>query len=144
MAPPWRSDPGQTPTPQRRTRARSLRRALTEPEKRLWNHLRRRLPLEGSHFRRQVPIGPYVADFCCLSAMLVIEVDGNQHGFAANRAHDEERTLFLNARGFRVLRFTNAEVMTSINVVLDTTLAALASTTPTPNPSPQGGGGGAS
>ncbi|HEX2136601.1 MAG TPA: DUF559 domain-containing protein, partial [Microvirga sp.] len=86
MTPSWRHDPGQTPTASRRRRARALRRALTEPEKRLWRHVRHRLPIVGTHFRTQVPIGPYVADFCCL-----IEVDGNQHGFEANQVRDGKR-----------------------------------------------------
>jgi very-short-patch-repair endonuclease len=98
---------------------------MTEPEKRLWWHLRHRLPVEGSHFRRQVAIGPYVADFCCLTARLVVEVDGNQHGFDANLARDDARTAVLAAEGFHVLRFANADVTRAIDAVLDTIAAAL-------------------
>ncbi|MCB5174360.1 peptide chain release factor N(5)-glutamine methyltransferase [Microvirga lenta] len=77
------------------------------------------------HFRRQVPIGPYVADFCCLGSRLVIEVDGNQHGFECNAVHDRRRTDYLNGRGFQVIRFANRDVMTAIDDVLDTIRAAL-------------------
>ena len=114
---------------------------MTEPEKRLWRHLRQRLPVERTHFRRQVPIEGYVADFCCLKARLVIEVDGNQHGFDANAQRDAARTEALKSRGYRMLRFSNREVMTAIDIVLDTILAALGPSPPTPGPSPQGGGG---
>jgi very-short-patch-repair endonuclease len=120
--------------------ARTLRRHATEPERRLWWHLRHRLPTEGTHFRRQVAIGPYVADFCCRGARLIVEVDGEQHGFDDERVRDERRTAFPEQRGFRVLRFSNREVMTSIDVVLDTIYAALGPTPPTPDPSPRGGG----
>ena len=110
---------------------------MTGAEKRLWWHLPRRLPVEGSHFRRQVAIGTYVVDFCCLPVRLVIEVDGNQHAFHQALAYDEKRTAFLKAQGFRVLRFSNYDVMRDIDVVLDTIQAALVPTTPTPGPSPQ-------
>jgi very-short-patch-repair endonuclease len=116
-----------------------MRRAMTEPERKLWKALRWRLPIAATHFRRQVPIGPYIADFCSHGAGLVIEVDGNQHGDDAMRLRDAARTANLNAQGYRVLRFSNHDVMTSIDVVLDTIAAAL-EPTPTPNPSPQGGG----
>ena len=140
MTKPWTSDPTQRPTNKRRQLARTLRRNLTEPEKKLWWHLRHRLPLDGSHFRRQVPIGAYVADFCCHVAKLVVEVDGNQHGFEENAARDERRTEYLNAQGYRVLRFSNADVMTSTEVVLEALLAALGTTTPTPSPPRKGEG----
>ena len=120
--------------------ARSLRRTLTEPETRLWRHLRKRLPLTDTHFRRQVAIGSYVADFCCHGAKLVVEVDGGQHTTDDATAYDSRRTAFLAGQGFRVLRFSNAEVMQNMEAVLDTIYAALARTTPTPSPSPQGGG----
>jgi very-short-patch-repair endonuclease len=113
---------------------------LTEPEKRLWWHLRHRLPLDGTHFRRQVPIGRYLADFCCLRSRLVVEVDGGQHGTDAALDYDERRTAYQKAQGYRVLRFANHEVMRSTDVVLDTIHAALSGATPTPGPSPQGGG----
>src|SRR3712207_5265275 len=130
MTKPWTSDPSKRATPHRLRLARTLRRNLTEPEKKLWWHLRHRVPLGGTHFRRQVPIGSYVADFCCHQAKLIVEVDGNQHGFHGNASRDAQRTAYLKAQGYRVLRFSNAEVMTSIDVVLDTILAELGTTTP--------------
>jgi very-short-patch-repair endonuclease len=132
----WRDDPEQTPTDGER--ARSLRHRPTEPEQKLWWHLRHRLPVGGTHFRRQVPIGPYVADFCCLKAKLIVEVDGNQHAFDRNIVRDGERTAYLASHGFTVLRFPNREVMTETTGVLEAIYAQLS--TPTPNPSPQGGG----
>ena len=132
MALSWREDEAKAPSQRQRARAGALRRVQTEPEKKLWWHLRHRLPVEGTHFRRQVPIGDFVVDFCCLRAKLIIEVDGNQHGLDENIARDESRTAFLASQGFRVLRFPNREVMTAIDVVLDTIYAALAPATPTP------------
>jgi very-short-patch-repair endonuclease len=138
VATTWRDDPERSPTSKDRSRARSLRHRQTEPEQKLWWHLQHRLPIQQSHFRRQVPIGPYVADFCCLKAKLIVEVDGSQHGLDANIARDAQRSAYLNAHGFSVLRFSNREVMTETNSVLEAICAALS--TPTPNPSPQGGG----
>ena len=117
-----------------------MRRTLTEPEKRLWGHLRNRLKLSDTHFRRQVPIGSYIADFCCLGTRLVIEVDGRQHTTDQALAYDKRRSAYLESQGFHVLRFTNGEVMLTMDSVLDTIHAALVRATPTPSPSPQGGG----
>ncbi|WID96890.1 DUF559 domain-containing protein [Bosea vestrisii] len=128
------------------TNAPKLRRSLTEPEKRLWTLLRKRLPQNGTHFRRQVALGSYVVDFACLSKLLIIEVDGDQHGRSTAVAYDAERTAWLVARGFCVLRFTNRQVMTEADIVIDTIHAALSGdlelcpSPPTPSPSPQGGG----
>lgn len=85
-------------------RARSMRRDMTDPERKLWRALRTRLPLDDTHFRRQVPIGPFIADFCSFGAKLVIEVDGDQHGFDHGRAYDGRRTAYLTSLGYRVLR----------------------------------------
>ncbi|MGH6801276.1 MAG: endonuclease domain-containing protein, partial [Methylocella sp.] len=90
-----------------------------------------------SHFRRQVSLGPYIADFCSYAAKIVIEVDGEQHGTDGARERDATRTAFMQAQEYRVLRFSNRDVMLHIGMVLDTVAAALA---PTPNPSPRGGG----
>jgi very-short-patch-repair endonuclease len=65
----------------------------------------------GFHFRRQAPIGNYIADFVCHRAKVIVEIDGAQHGDPENVQHDEKRTLYLNSRGYRVLRFWNVEVM---------------------------------
>ena len=83
--------------------ARGLRRRTTDAEKRLWRHLDR-VPVPNSHFRRQAPIGPYVVDFVCHEARLVIEVDGAQHGFDLNAADDLARTQWLGQRGARRTR----------------------------------------
>src|SRR6266545_305997 len=108
----------------RRATARRLRANATDTEARLWRHLRR-APMLGSHFRRQVPIGPYVADFACMAARLVIEVDGSQHGSEDGRVQDETRTRWLQKEGYRVLRFWNNDVTQNIQGVLETVHAAL-------------------
>lgn len=150
---PWNQQPRRAASPRAAVNAKTLRRSLTEPERRLWWHLRHRLPVEGSHFRRQVAIGAYVADFCCLSARLIVEVDGEQRGFEARTAYDARRDTYLRSEGFRVLRFPNRTVLREIDTVLDTIHAALAASDaplpdsagqaeppPPPAPSPQGGG----
>jgi very-short-patch-repair endonuclease len=104
--------------------ARRLRRQPTEAEAALWRALRR-LPLDGSHFRRQVPIGPFVADFACHAAKLVVELDGGQHTEDESVAYDARRTAWLQRAGYRVLRFQNADVLRDIDVVLDTIRAAI-------------------
>jgi len=85
--------------------ARRLRSSLTEPEVRLWSVLRYDFPQK---FRRQEPLGPYIADFVCYSHRLVVEVDGGQH---AESEADARRDRYLTALGFRVLRVWNADVM---------------------------------
>lgn len=95
-------------------RARAFRRASTDAEKRLWRHLRDR-KLAGAKFRRQVPFGPYVADFVCLEARLIVEVDGGQH---ADSERDAARTRFLESQGFRVLRFWNSDVLANVEGVV--------------------------
>jgi very-short-patch-repair endonuclease len=118
--------------------ARTMRKAPTEAERKLWWHLRHRLPVANTHFRRQVRIGRYIVDFASHRAKLVIEIDGGQHAEQAEA--DAERTKFLEGEGYRVVRFWNNEVLTNIDGVLEAIANALA-TTPTPDPSPQGGGG---
>ena len=122
---PWKEPPRHSVSPRAALNAKTLRRTSTEAERRLWRHLRHCLPIEGSHFRRQVALGPYVADFCCLSARMIVEVEGGQHSHDHMAAYDETRTLALEERGFRVLRFTNADVMLRIDTVLETIFAAL-------------------
>jgi very-short-patch-repair endonuclease len=96
--------------------ARSLRKAPSEAEVALWYEIRRG-QVQGVRFRRQVPIGPYVADFACLPLKLVIELDGGQHSDALD--YDAQRTSYLEKHGFRVLRFWNNQVFTERPVVLD-------------------------
>jgi very-short-patch-repair endonuclease len=106
---------------------------MTHAEGRLWYYLRAHRFL-GLHIRRQVPIGPYVADFLCESQRLVIEVDGGQHAERCNE--DEERSCWLRQHGYRVLRFWNNEVLENTAGVLERIAAAV-----TPSPAlPQGGG----
>ncbi|WP_365968923.1 endonuclease domain-containing protein [Mesorhizobium sp.] len=91
--------PHQPVTQTKRSFARSLRREMTEAENKLWQELRDRR-LDRIKFRRQAPIGKYVADFVCLEARLIIEIDGSQH---ADSESDRVRGTELKARGFRVL-----------------------------------------
>jgi len=111
--------------PRLRRRAIAMRKALTEPERRLWWALRHRLSLEGTHFRRQVVIGRAIVDFACVATHTIIEVDGDQHGADLALAHDAQRSELLEAGGWRVLRFSNAEVMSGLDDVLDTIRAAM-------------------
>src|ERR1700722_20233031 len=98
----------------RRATARRLRAKATETEILLWKRLRG-IEAEGTHFRRQVPIGPYVADFACMAVRLVIELDGSQHDTEAHRARDERRTRWLEAEGYRVIRFWNNDLTHNMN-----------------------------
>ncbi|HRJ70470.1 MAG TPA: DUF559 domain-containing protein [Beijerinckiaceae bacterium] len=121
----WNRPPEYHVSPRAKLQAESLRRAMTEPERKLWAALRRRLSVSGTHFRRQTPIGPYVADFCCYASRLIVEVDGWQHGLEGQKRHDEVRTRYLEAQGFRVIRFWNHEIIQEIDVVVDTILARI-------------------
>jgi very-short-patch-repair endonuclease len=95
-------------------RARELRRQLTDAEQRLWSIPRLR-QVDGLKFRRQVPIGRYIADFVCLEQRLVIEVDGGQHADRAEQ--DAVRTAWLRTHGFEVLRFWNNDVLGNLDGV---------------------------
>jgi len=101
--------------------ARKLRREMTEAEKVLWGKLRGHR-LAGHHFRRQHPIGRYVADFVCLDARLVVEVDGGQH---SESDYDERRTEWLDSEGFEVLRLWNNEVLRNTEGACLTILEAI-------------------
>ncbi len=101
-----------------RQTARRLRANATNAEEILWRQLRRS-PVLGTHFRRQVPIGPYVADFACMAARLVVEVDGSQHGEASGAERDQARTSWLESAGYRVLRFWNNDATQNIDGVLE-------------------------
>ena len=117
-----------------RNRARRLRREMTEPERRLWSALRNR-QLFGVKFSRQAVIGSYIANFCAREQGLIVEVDGDTH--AGDGARDERRTAWLKTQGYRVIRFTNANVMCNIDGVLAAISAALRAA-PHPNPLPAG------
>jgi very-short-patch-repair endonuclease len=105
-------------------RARQQRREMNDAEKRLWYRLRRR-GLEGFRFRRQVPIGTYIADFACLGARLVIEVDGDSHGNDLAEALDAGRDETIERNGYRVLRFSHYYVLTETGNVVEAVLEAL-------------------
>ena len=119
-----------------RVRARQLRRSATEAERALWQRLRDR-QLAGYKFRRQHPIGGYFADFACVEAKLVIELDGGQHFEPAAMAVDARRTAELSAHGFHVLRFNDREVLAERDAVVTGILNWLAVNHPHPNPLPQ-------
>lgn len=112
--------------------ARQLRRDMTDAEHVMWRRLRSR-ELSGWKFRRQHPVGSYIADFICLEAGLVVELDGGQH--AESRA-DAVRTGVLEFAGFQVLRFWNNDVLTQTDAVLAVIFDALAARCPHPNPLP--------
>jgi len=103
-------------------RARELRTDSTDAERRLWQKLKRR-QLAGVKFRRQQPIGPYIVDFVCLERRLVIEVDGGQHSERLDE--DTQRSQWLEAQGFRVLRFWNNDVLANTDVVTQTVFDAV-------------------
>jgi very-short-patch-repair endonuclease len=107
-------------------RARNLRREATRAERFLWPKLKGR-NLAGFKFVRQEPIGPYVADFVCREAKLIIEIDGATHSSDDEIAADHRRTHFLEGLGYRVVRFTNDAVFQSADGVLESILAALRS-----------------
>jgi very-short-patch-repair endonuclease len=98
-------------------RARSLRHNATGAERKLWEMLRQLRP-QGFHFRRQVPIGPYYADFACHDAKLIIEIDGNQHGYDDEIVRDARRTAFLQSAGYRVVRYSNHDVLDNFDGVM--------------------------
>ena len=102
--------------------ARRLRREMTDAERVLWRRLRMRQAM-GARFRRQHPLGPYIADFVCLSHRLVVEVDGGQH---CDSAYDLRRDAAIAALGFRVVRVWNHEVLADLDAVCDHILSHLA------------------
>ncbi|ODN70507.1 endonuclease domain-containing protein [Methylobrevis pamukkalensis] len=110
--------------PDRRQLARTLRKEMTDPERRVWHAVRGKR-FSGFGIRRQVPIGSYIVDFVCQKRKLVIEIDGEQHGWPEQAERDEIRTRWLEAAGYRVLRIWNFEVMTTFEVVLERIYAAL-------------------
>ena len=110
------------------SRARTMRRTITEAETLLWRRLRNQ-QVEGLKFRRQHPVGRYIADFACEELRLIIEADGSQH---AENAYDERRTEWLEENGWTVLRFWNNEVTGNMDGVLQ---AILCVRDPAPHPS---------
>lgn len=103
------------------TRAKAMRHAPTLYERRLWAILRNR-QLDGLKFRRQMPIGRYIADFVCLQHRLIVEADGPQH---ETRTQDAERDNWLREQGFHILRFPNQQIENRPNEVLAAIVAAI-------------------
>ena len=97
-------------------KARTLRRRMTPEEKKLWSHLRANS--FGVHFRRQVPFGPYILDFLCLTKRVVIELDGDQHYEGEAVAYDKARDEYLQSQNLTVLRFRNKELKENLDGVL--------------------------
>ena len=102
-------------------KARMLRRAMTPPEARLWTALRQRP--DDLKFRRQHPIGPYVADFYCAARKLIVEIDGVAHEMGDNPARDERRDRWLRDKGYRILRVPAVELRDNLEGVLNSILA---------------------
>ena len=102
-------------------KARELRLNSTDAERRLWQALRDR-QLEGYKFRRQRPIGPFIADFACIEHRLIVELDGSQH---ADSSYDVIRTAWLQQHGWRVLRFWDNDVLLNTGGVAEAILTAL-------------------
>ena len=135
---------GQTMRPVRRQISRHavpLRQTMTDVERIMWQAVRAR-QLLGFKFRRQATIGPFVVDFLCIEAGLVVELDGGQH----DKKRDAGRTAFLNEAGYRIVRFWNHEVVENFDGVMAAISAALVegekkSRRPSPNPLPRAGEG---
>ena len=122
---------------QQRTRARSLRRDLTDAERTIWNTVRARRVC-NLHFRRQVPIGPFIVDFVCYDIGLVIEIDGGQHFNADGERRDARRDEFLASNGYRVLRFNNHDVLSNRRGVLEIIVSTVETALSPPLPRERG------
>lgn len=107
------------------SRARTLRRDMTNGEQRLWSELREFRRLYGIHVRKQAPIGPYIADFAMHSAKLVVEVDGHFHAEPERMAKDQVRDAWLKSQGYRVVRITTGELETAFDGCIEEILRAL-------------------
>ncbi|MDN5006048.1 endonuclease domain-containing protein [Bradyrhizobium sp. GCM10027634] len=101
-----------------RSRAKQLRRTMTRAETQLWRYLKANR-MDGVGIRRQTPIGNYVADFVCFASKLIIEIDGESHDFEERQKADQRRDAFFAAEGFQVLRFTNEQVMSNLEGVVE-------------------------
>ena len=117
------------------SRARTMRRVATPAELALWRAVRHRA-LCGLKLRRQAPCGPWILDFAAVRHRLAIELDGETHATGAGAARDAERDSWLVARGWRVLRFTNREVLQNLEGVLSAIAQAARDRGPHPSPLP--------
>ena len=115
--------------------SRRLRREVTDAERKLWQYLRAGR-VDGIKFRRQHPIPPYIADFCCIAARLIIELDGLQH----SNEVDAARARYLESQGRRILRFWDNDALIQTEAVLDAIWNAISNRTLSPTPLPTGEG----
>ncbi|KGF69860.1 hypothetical protein LL06_08555 [Hoeflea sp. BAL378] len=107
------------------SQARRLRRSMTEGEKRLWTELREFRRLYGIHVRKQVPLGPYIADFAIHSARLVLEVDGEHHFTPVGMEKDTRRDKWLEKAGYKVIRFNTGELADGLDGCIERILREL-------------------
>ena len=112
---------------------RRMRTYPTDAERRLWDRLRRKR-IAGARFRRQYPLGPYIVDFACLPARLIVEVDGGQH--SENVEADRARTSWLESQGYAVIRFWNNDVLSKTDIVIERIDEAVRMRLETPPPTP--------
>jgi very-short-patch-repair endonuclease len=119
--------------------AKALRGAMTDSERALWSRMRQEQL--GVKFRRQHPLGHYIADFACLSPKLIVELDGSQH--AEHAGYDAKRDAFFAAQGFKVLRFATNEPLKNMDGVLTVIQQEISVAGERPHPSPPPGGEGA-
>src|SRR4051794_33880584 len=130
---------------QQRSRAKSLRKTMTRAETLLWRYLKAH-HVDGLGFRRQAPMRNYIADFACHVAHLIVELDGETHDFAASQRSDRIRDAWFRSQGYMVLRFTNEQVLTNLEGVVEAIRSAASAGIPGPPPSlslPHKGGGNA-
>jgi very-short-patch-repair endonuclease len=126
-----------------RNQAKQLRQAMTRAETLLWRYLKANR-IDGRSFRRQVPFRNYIADFACLSVKLIVELDGESHDFEERQKADQTRDAFFVSEGFQVLRFTNEQVMSNLEGVVEVirqTAASRMEGSPLSPPLPHKGGG---
>ena len=122
-------------TEEQRQRAKSLRQTMTRAERLLWRYLKAH-HLDGLGFRRQVPMGGYIADFVCHAARLVVELDGETHDFEARQKYDLKRDAWFKARGYLVLRIPNEEVLRNLEGTWELIRATARERLPLPPPPP--------
>ncbi|MEE1656356.1 endonuclease domain-containing protein [Microvirga sp. CF3062] len=111
-------------TPNLRSFAKGQRSISTRAEALFWQQVRAGR-FHGYKFKRQVPITPYIVDFLCAEARVIVELDGTPHERAEQKAHDERRDAFLRSQGFRILRFSNDLMLGNGNLVLDSVRQAI-------------------
>jgi adenine-specific DNA-methyltransferase len=116
-------------SPRHKANAKRLRQDMTDVERKLWRALRNGR-FAGVKFRRQVPLGPYIADFLSYEARLIIEPDGSQHADCDNLARDTMRDMFLKSQGYHVLRFWNFQINSNFIATLDQIYSTLAKSVP--------------